>query len=175
MNLDRITPIIVLLTLAINGLIAAVFVYGGESGHRLPFDAHALPAMNATLNSMTTLFLVAALIAVKRKSVRLHQRFIYCAFTTTGLFLISYLSYHAVSEPTRYGGTGLAAGFYYFVLLTHVVLAAAIVPLALVTFFRGIGGQVESHRAIAKWTMPLWLYVSVTGVLVYWMISPYYA
>jgi putative membrane protein len=174
MNSNRTLPLVVLLTLAINGLIAAVFVYGGGAAGALPFDAAVLPSCNAALNSATTCFLLAALVAIKRKNVPLHQRFIYGAFTTTGLFLISYLTYHATSEPTRFGGTGPVRAVYYFVLLTHVALAAAIVPLALVTFFRGINGQIVAHRAIAKWTMPLWLYVSVTGVVVYWMISPYY-
>jgi putative membrane protein len=167
------TPWVVFLTLAINGLIAVVFFL--DAGDRtVGFDVHMLPRINAILNSMTTVFLVAALVAIKQRNIRLHQRLIYGAFTTTGLFLVTYLTYHSLSESTRYGGEGLLRNVYYFILLTHIVLAAVIVPLALVTFFRGINNRVAEHRAIAKWTMPLWLYVSVTGVLVYLMISPYY-
>jgi putative membrane protein len=137
-------------------------------------DLRILPRINAVLNTLTTLFLLAAFHAIRSGNVVRHRRFIYGAFTTTGVFLVTYLVYHALSESTRYGGTGVMAGVYYFLLLTHIVLAALIVPLALVTFFRGISNQVEWHWAIARWTMPLWLYVSVTGVLVYLMISPYY-
>lgn len=167
------TQWVVLLTLAINGLVAAVFFFDRDPGE-VGFDVHLLPLANAVLNSFTTCFLLAAFWAIKRKDVVLHRRFIYAAFTATGLFLLTYLTYHSLSESTRYGGSGLAAAIYYFVLLTHVALAAAIVPLALVTFFRGVSGRIAEHRRIAKWTMPLWLYVSVTGVIVYVMISPYY-
>lgn len=167
------TPIVVVLSVAIIGLVALVFVVGG--GDQTPdVDVRALPLVNAVLNTMTTLFLLAALVAVRSRNVVWHRRFIYGAFSTTGLFLVTYLIYHAMSESTRYGGSGLMAGIYYFILLSHIILAAVIVPMALVTFFRGISNQVERHRAIARWTMPLWLYVSVTGVAVYLMISPYY-
>jgi putative membrane protein len=171
--LSNYTPWVIFLTLAINGLIAFVFLVDASTG-AVGFDVHVLPLVNAILNSLTTVFLISALVAIKRKNVRVHRRFIYAAFTTTGLFLVTYLAYHSLSESTRYGGDGVLRGVYYFVLLTHIVLAALIVPLALVTFFRGINDRVAEHRAIAKWTMPLWLYVSVTGVIVYVMISPYY-
>jgi putative membrane protein len=167
------TPLVAVLSAAIIGLVAVVFFVGG--GETVPgVDVRFLPLVNAVLNTMTTLFLIAAFLAVHRKNIVWHRRFIYGAFSTTGLFLVTYLIYHALSESTRYGGSGLMAGIYYFVLLSHIVLAAVIVPLALVTFFRGISNQIERHRAIARWTMPLWLYVSMTGVLVYLMIAPYY-
>lgn len=166
------TPIVVALSVAIIGLVGIVFLVGGSGA--LEMDVRFLPRINAALNTLTTLFLLAAFGSVRAKNITWHRRFIYSAFTSTGLFLVTYLIYHALSESTSYGGTGAMAGIYYFVLITHVVLAALIVPLALVTFFRGFSNQVERHRAIARWTMPLWLYVSVTGVLVYLMISPYY-
>ena len=172
--MSNTTPWVVLLTLAINGLIAAVFFLGGPPSQSVGFDVHLLPRLNAALNSFTTVFLVAAYLAIRRKNVLVHRRFIYAAFASTGAFLVTYLTYHALSESTRYGGDGPLRGVYYFVLITHIVLAAVIVPLALVTFFRGINNRIEAHRAIARWTMPLWLYVSVTGVVVYLMISPYY-
>jgi len=171
--MSNTTPWVVLLTLAINGLIAAVFFLGGPSEH-VGFDVHVLPLVNAVLNSLTTFFLLAAYTAIRQKNVRVHRRFIYAAFVTTGTFLVTYLTYHSLSESTRYGGEGPLRAIYYFVLITHIVLAAVIVPLALVTFFRGINNRIEAHRAIARWTMPLWLYVSITGVIVYVMISPYY-
>lgn len=171
--MSNYTPWVIILTLAINGLIALVF-FRDAGASSFGFDVHLLPLGNAVLNSSTTVFLLSALYAIKQKNVLVHRRFIYAAFATTGLFLVNYLAYHYLSESTRYGGAGVLKGLYYFVLLTHVALAAVIVPLALVTFFRGINNQVAEHRAIARWTMPLWLYVSISGVVVYVMISPYY-
>lgn len=177
------TPIVVALSLVIIGLVSIVFVIGGGGeGADATLDAEAtlgmnvrvLPMVNAFLNTGTTLFLIAAYFAVRARNIVWHRRLIYGAFTTTGMFLITYLLYHALSESTSYGGAGFLAGVYYFVLISHIVLAAVIVPMALVTFFRGFSGQVARHRAIARWTMPLWLYVSITGVLVYVMIAPYY-
>ncbi|MBX7158350.1 MAG: DUF420 domain-containing protein [Verrucomicrobiae bacterium] len=164
---------VILLTLIINGAVAYLFFTEGYQG-KIGFDLRILPKINAILNSFTTVFLLAALFAILKKQVRLHFYFIISAFITTALFLITYLVYHFLAETTRYGGTGIMAALYYFILITHVFLAMVIVPLALVTFFRGIHNQVQKHRAIAHWTMPLWLYVSITGVIVYLMISPYY-
>ncbi len=161
------------LTVLINGLVVVAFFagnYGGEVG----FDVRVLPLINAVLNSFTTVFLVAALVSILRKRVGLHKAFIFCAFGTTALFLVTYLLYHFLSESTPYGGTGPLRGVYYFILITHILLAAAIVPLALVTVFRALTGRIAQHRRIARWTMPIWLYVSITGVIVYLMISPYY-
>lgn len=167
---------VIFLTIAIIGLIGTVFFFDGYTGRarQIGFNVHILPLGNAVLNSLTTVFLSSALWAIRKKNVRLHKRFIYAAFFTTGLFLLNYLVYHLLSDSTRYGGTGLAAAIYYFVLLTHVSLAIVIVPLALQTFFLGRANRIAKHRSLAKWTAPLWLYVSITGVIVYLMISPYY-
>lgn len=90
------------------------------------------------------------------------------------LFLISYLTYHSMAESTSYGGTGFLKDVYYFILITHLILAMALLPLSLFTLTKGLNMQVKKHRKIARWTMPIWLYVSITGVLVYLLISPYY-
>jgi len=164
---------VLLATLAVYALVGAAFFLKGEPG-QVGFDLRLLPRTNAVLNSLTTVFLLAAFVAIRRKRISLHRRFIYAAFTTTGLFLVTYLTYHFLSESARFGGGSRMAAVYYFLLITHVVLAMGIVPLALVTFLRGITNRVAQHRAIARWTMPLWLYVSVSGVLVYLLISPYY-
>ncbi|MFC4076333.1 DUF420 domain-containing protein [Salinithrix halophila] len=167
------TPWVVGLSIAINAIVAVLFFMPKVEGldH---LDLTFLPMMNAIFNSFTTVFLLAALYFILKKNVTMHKRFIYAAFSSTGLFLITYLTYHALAPSTHYGGEGLLKAIYYFILITHIVLAAVIVPLALVTFFRGINMRVEKHRKIARWTMPLWLYVSITGVVVYLMISPYY-
>lgn len=168
------TPIIVLLTILINTIVAILYFMPAYQGVE-DVDLTFLPFFNAVMNSFTFVFLLSALISIKKQNVRAHRNYIFGAFTTTTLFLISYVTYHAFAPSTAYGGDGLLRYFYYFILLTHIVLSAIIVPLVLVTTARGLNGNAEKHRKIARWTMPLWLYVSFTGVLVYILISPYYA
>ncbi|MCY7755777.1 DUF420 domain-containing protein [Bacillus haynesii] len=167
------TGIVVALTIMINGVIALLF-FMPKSDKFAHLDLTFLPLLNAVCNSFTFIFLVAALIMIKQKNIKAHKRFIFAAFTTTFIFLVSYLTYHSLMPDTHFGGEGIIRPIYFFILITHIVLSALIVPLALFTLFRGLSMQVERHRKIARWTMPLWLYVSLTGVLVYMMISPYY-
>jgi putative membrane protein len=167
-----ITLSIVALTVIINGVILAL-LFVPQMGDNQK-DYTYLPLFNAILNGFTFVFLSLALFLILRKNITWHRRFIFAAFTTTALFLVTYLTYHALSESTSYGGDGWLAGVYYFILITHIVLAAVIVPLALFTLARGLQMKVPAHRKLARWTMPLWLYVSLTGVIVYVMISPYY-
>jgi Predicted membrane protein len=167
------TPLVAILTVVIVAVVAILFflpAYDGEIG----FDVKILPLLNAVLNSFTFLALLVALFAIRNKNIRMHRSFIILAFLTTTLFLVSYVTYHYLTESTPYGGEGLLRGVYSFVLITHIVLAIVVVPLALMSLFRGLSMQVERHRRIARWTMPIWLYVSLTGVVVYLMISPYY-
>lgn len=167
------TPIIIILTIAIIALVALAYFLPTLEFLK-QYDLSVLPLVNAILNSITFVALLGALIAIKNKKITLHRNLIFTALTSTGLFLVTYLAYHFSAPTTKYGGTGIMKGIYFFILLTHIVLAAAIVPLALISVARGLNMQVERHRKIARWTMPLWLYVSVTGVIVYIMISPYY-
>ena len=168
-------PLIWILSIVIVGVVIGTYYLPKSStGEIFGMELTVLPMLNAILNTFTTLFLVLALIFIKKKNVKLHRRFIFAAFTTTFIFFISYLTYHSLAESTSYGGDGPLMYIYYFILITHIVLAALIVPLALITLGRGLNMQVEKHRKIARWTMPLWLYVSITGVLVYVLISPYY-
>lgn len=166
-------PLIIIVTIVVNGLVA---ILSGMPGYEDfdAFDVTILPLINAILNSFTFLFLIGALIAILKKNVTVHRRFIYAAFTTTTFFLITYVAHHFLSTATTYGGDGILRYVYYFVLITHIVLAAVIVPLALTAVTRAWNMENERHKKIARWTMPLWLYVSFTGVLVYLMISPYY-
>ncbi|CDQ17772.1 DUF420 domain-containing protein [Halobacillus karajensis] len=166
-------PCVVGLSITINLIVVALLFVPKIDGE-VGFDLQILPLLNAVFNSFTFVFLLAALFMILYKNVKWHKRFIFAAFTTTALFLISYLTYHAMAESTSFGGEGLIAAVYYFILITHIILAALIVPLALLTLFRGLAMKVDKHRKIARWTMPLWLYVSLTGVIVYLMISPYY-
>ncbi|WP_100373329.1 DUF420 domain-containing protein [Bacillus sp. FJAT-45037] len=166
-------PFIIIVTIVINGLVVLLSGLPGYDNFNA-FDVKILPMMNAIFNSFTFLFLLAALIAILKKNVKVHRRFIYAAFIMTTLFLVTYVGHHFLSASTPYGGTGFMAGLYYFILITHIVLAAIIVPLALTSVARAWNMENERHRKIARWTMPIWLYVSLTGVLVYLMISPYY-
>lgn len=173
MKQKNYTPLVAVLTVVIVGLVAVLFflpAYDGEIG----FDVKLLPLLNAIFNSFTFLFLMVALVAIMKRNVKMHRTFIGLAFMTTTLFLASYVTYHYLTESTPYGGEGLLKGIYLFVLLTHIVLAIVVVPLALLSLARGLANQVDKHRKIARWTMPIWLYVSLTGVIVYLMISPYY-
>lgn len=167
------TPLIVILTIAINAIVAILYFMPKYEGFS-DVDLTILPFLNAVFNSFTFVFLVAALVTIRQKNIKLHKTFILSAFATTTLFLLSYVTYHAMAESTPFGGEGSIRYIYFLILLTHIVFSAVIVPLALLTVTRGFNMQVEKHRKIARWTMPLWLYVSLTGVIVYLMISPYY-
>ncbi|RYL94161.1 DUF420 domain-containing protein [Sporolactobacillus sp. THM19-2] len=137
-------------------------------------DIYILPKLNAVFNSFTFIFLVAALIAIKKKRINLHRGFILAAFTTTFLFLLSYLSFHFIAPPAHFGGTGPVRPIYFFILITHSTLAALVVFLAPFATVWGWTMQVRKHKRIVRWTMPIWLYVSLTGVVVYLMMAPYY-
>lgn len=166
-------PLIIILTIIINGLVALLFGLPGVENFDL-FDVTILPLLNAIFNSFTFVFLLCALIAIKKGNTTIHKRFIYAAFITTAMFLVTYVGYHFLAESTSYGGDGLLKYVYFFVLITHIILAAVIVPFALTAVARAWNREHERHRKIVRWTMPMWLYVSFSGVLVYILISPYY-
>jgi uncharacterized membrane protein YozB (DUF420 family) len=133
-----------------------------------------LPAVNATLNGVAAVFLVAGYLLIKRGARTLHKRCMLAALTASALFLISYVTYHANAGSRPFPGQGLARVVYFAILITHVVLAASILPLALVTTARGLRSQFDRHIRIARWTLPIWLYVSVTGVVIYLMLYRFY-
>jgi len=133
-----------------------------------------LPHLNAILNSTSALLLIAGYFFIRRKRVREHRNCQMAAVFTSTLFLISYLTYHYYHGDTRFLGQGIVRPIYFAVLITHVILAMAIVPLVLLTVFRAIRGEFDRHRRIARWTLPLWLYVSATGVFVYVMLYHLY-
>ena len=129
-----------------------------------------LPAVNATLNGLAAVFLVIGYVLIRRGRRDLHKRFMLAALGTSTLFLISYVIYHANAGSRPFTGTGPVRIVYFAILITHVVLAAAILPLALVTTGRGLREQYAKHVRVARWTLPIWLYVSVTGVIIYLML-----
>ena len=130
----------------------------------------ALPAVNATLNAAATVLLVSAYVAIRRGNRELHRKLMLSACSLSVLFLISYLVYHHNSGMTKFLGTGLSRTVYFLILFTHIPLAAIVVPLAATTLFWGLTERFDRHRRIARWTFPIWLYVSITGVLVYFFL-----
>lgn len=138
------------------------------------FDVHVLPRFHALLNSITAVILVTAYIAIRRKRIVLHKTLMLTALFCSVLFLVSYVTYHSLTDSTPYGGSGFIRYMYYFILITHIVLAVVIVPLVGFTLLRALTGRFRQHKRLARWTLPVWLYVAVTGVIVYFMIAPFY-
>ena len=129
-----------------------------------------LPTLNASLNALCTVLLLVAYMHIRGGRIEQHRKTMLAAFATSVLFLISYVTYHAQVGSKPFPGTGLLRTVYFAILIPHVILAAAVVPLALLTLRRGLRRDDERHRAIARWTLPIWLFVSVTGVIVYVML-----
>ena len=131
---------------------------------------HDLPAVNATLNATAAVLLVWGYILIRRRSIAAHRTVMLTAFATSSVFLGCYLVYHFNVGSVPFQGTGAIRTVYFSILITHTVLAATVPPLAIITLSRGLRGRFDPHRKIARWTLPVWLYVSVTGVVVYWML-----
>jgi len=160
-------------SLAILGLSALILgallvvIYGHGHAVEPPAWLGYLPAVNAVLNGASAVCLVLAYRAIRRREVRAHARWILASLASSALFLVSYIVYHAVHGDTRFGGHGAIRPAYFFVLVSHVVLSAAALPLIFLALFFSLSGRFGSHRAVARYTLPIWLYVSVTGVLVF--------
>ena len=133
-----------------------------------------LPPIYATINGVTAILLVTAIWAIKNKKRQLHERLIKTAMSFTALFLVLYILYHATSDSTRFGGTGLIYYTYFFILISHIILSVTVIPFVLFTFARALNKEFVAHKKIGKIAFLLWLYVAVTGVVVYLMIAPYY-
>ncbi|MEO8066261.1 MAG: DUF420 domain-containing protein [Flavobacteriales bacterium] len=152
------------------GVVA--FLYLGPDLFSLGIARGTLPAINGVINALTTMVLIAAWRAIMAKRIQRHKKLMLTAVGLSTAFLILYITQHSSFESAKYGGP--VVGVYYFILLTHIVLAAVIVPLVLITLNRALGQRFDKHRKIAKVTLPLWLYVSITGVVVYLMMKNYY-
>lgn len=155
----------------------AVALLFGVNLRKLGYDVEPLsflPPIYATTNGVTAVILIIAVWAVKNKKIRLHENLMKTAIALSLAFLVMYVAYHMTSDSTKFGGEGIIRYTYYFILITHIILSVIIIPFVLITYVRALAGDFEKHRKIAKITFPLWLYVAVTGVVVYLMISPYY-
>ena len=133
-------------------------------------SASQLPALNAALNSISAAFLLAGFLFIKSKNIKAHRACMLAAFASSTVFLISYLAYHYQVGSVPFKGQGFLRALYFSILLTHTILAVAVVPLVVITLLRALRNKFDAHRRVARWTFPIWLYVSVTGVLVYWML-----
>lgn len=167
----KYNKLIVILSIAIPVVVAILFGVKIPNVEPLSF----LPPIYATINGFTALLLVIAFIAIKKKNIVLHENLMTTAIWCSVAFLVMYVAYHMTSDSTKFGGEGFIKYVYYFILLTHILLSIVIIPFVLITYVRAITNNIEKHKKIAKITFPLWLYVAVTGVIVYIMISPYYA
>lgn len=133
-----------------------------------------LPAVNATLNAISAVLLVIGYVLIRQRRIEQHRKVMLAAFATSTLFLICYVIYHANAGSRPFTGQGTVRTVYFFVLITHIVLAALVPPMALITLVRGLGARYDKHARLARWTLPIWLYVSVTGVIVYVMLYQLY-
>ncbi len=165
--------LLILISLFVPGLIFGIF-FGPLAGIGFNIEVGFLPPLNASINSLTALFLGAGFYFIKKGNWKAHRNCMVTAFILSVLFLISYLIYHTSAAPTHFGGTGMIKYLYYFILITHIILAALIVPLVLITLYKALEQQFNQHKKWARWTWPLWMYVAVTGVLVYLFLYPYY-
>ncbi|HSI89771.1 MAG TPA: DUF420 domain-containing protein [Adhaeribacter sp.] len=170
---SRFLVLIAVLSVAIPVVVAYLF-YMPKSAEAGTVDVSFLPKLHAILNSLTALALVAGYYFIRKGNQVAHRGAMLTAFSLSALFLISYVTYHSLAESTTYGGEGLMRSIYFFILISHIILAAVIVPLVLLTVYYAITGQFSRHTRFSRWTFPVWLYVAVSGVLVYFMISPYY-
>ncbi|MGB0863494.1 MAG: DUF420 domain-containing protein [Saprospiraceae bacterium] len=171
----KLDKIAIGLSIFVLGVVVALRYLPAVAADALPFDVHLLPRLHAILNTLTAISLIGAIYFIKQKKVDLHQRMIYAAMGLSALFLISYITYHLVTEPTSFGGEGFIKVIYFVLLITHILAAAVILPFILFTFIRGYAMDIPAHKRIAKWTFPIWMYVAVTGPICYLMLMPYYS
>lgn len=139
-----------------------------------PSFIYVLPKLNAIINATCTILLLTSFYFIRRKKIQIHKRLNITTFFLSALFLISYITYHYFADETKFPADNPLRPLYLTILTSHIILAALVLPLILISFYRGLNMQVAKHRKIVRWTFPIWLYVTITGVIVYLMISPYY-
>ena len=172
MNDKRVFQIIMVLSVVVFAVV--VILYSLPKQEVIPDWAKTLPLINAIINGTCSALLLTSLIAIKNKNIALHKTLNLTTFVLSSLFLVSYIIFHSFGVETRFPEDNPLRPYYLFILLTHIVLAAIVLPLVLVSFYFGLTGKIEKHRKVSKFSFPIWLYVTVTGVIVYVMISPYY-
>ena len=167
---NKFTPYIWIISIVIPVVVAILFTVRIPNVASLSF----LPPIYATVNGITAVILLLALNAIKNKNIKLHENLMKTAIALSLAFLLMYVAYHMTSDSTPYGGEGFIRYGYFFILISHIILSIGIIPMVLFTYVRAFTKQFEDHKKIARYTFPIWLYVALTGVIVYFMISPYY-
>jgi len=170
LNTNKQNKFIIALSVIIPIAVALLFKVRIPGVERLGF----LPPIYAAINAITAILLVSAVVQIKKGNRQLHEKLIKIAMAFSVLFLLLYVAYHATSDATSYGGEGLLKYIYLFILITHIILSIVVIPFVLFTYARAANADFERHKKLARITFPLWLYVAVTGVIVYLMIAPYY-
>ena len=151
--------------------VVVAILFGVRVDYDLPIF---LPPIYATINAITALLLVLALVAIKAKRIQIHQRLMQSCIVLSLVFLVMYIAYHMTTDPTPFGGEGYMKTLYFFILISHIILSIALIPLVLISYVRAFQKEFPAHKKISKITFPIWLYVASTGVIVYLMIAPYY-
>jgi putative membrane protein len=170
---DKLANVLIIV-FSIVVFVAVVFLSRIKVDLDLPFDVHIFAKVNAIINSAVSFLLLVGLLAVKRSRYALHKKVMLTAMVLSFLFLVSYICHHLLSDSTSFGGEGAIKIVYYIILISHILLAAIILPFILFTSYRALVAEWPGHKKLARITWPIWFYVSVTGVIVYLMISPYY-
>ena len=165
---EKSNKLIVIISVAIPVAVAILFGVKIDG-----YDFSFLPPIYASINGLTAILLVSALIAIKNKKRSLHEFLMKVCLGLSALFLVMYVLYHMTSDPTSYGGE--YRGLYFTILVSHIVLSVSVIPLVLFTYMRALNSNFDRHKKLARYTFPIWLYVAITGVIVYLMISPFYA
>ena len=173
MSERAISIIIMMVSIFVPGLIAVLF-YISPPEFATNVNLTFFPRFHALLNSLTAICLICGVFFIRRKQIRQHRASMLTAFFLSVVFLLSYVTYHSLHESTPYPGVGVIRTVYLIILASHIILAALILPLILFTFAKALNNKIVQHRKLARWTFPLWLYVAVTGVLVYIFMAPYY-
>ncbi|MCF8256105.1 MAG: DUF420 domain-containing protein [Flavobacteriales bacterium] len=165
----------IILALSVVVFAVVVVLYQLPKSDSIPEWAKVLPALNALINGICSILLIATFLAIRSKNVALHRKLNITAFALSSLFLVSYIVFHSFGVETRFPQDDPIRPLYLLILVTHIILAAVVFPLVLTSFYLGLNGRVDQHRKVSLFTFPIWLYVTVSGVVVYLMISPYYS
>lgn len=166
---------IIIISILIPVVVAVLFMIKLKDFGIIVAPMHFLPPIYALINGVTAVLLIAAVLAIKNGKRKLHQTLMSTAIACSLLFLVLYVTYHMTTDSTKFGGVGFIRFVYFFILLSHIALSITVIPLVLFSYVRAIGGDFVGHKKLTRFTFPLWLYVAVTGVIVYVMIAPYYA
>lgn len=174
-NNDKVAvPVIVALSIVVPLAVAALILFPDTLSIDIGIERSTLPAFHAILNGSTAALLILGLWFIRKKNIAGHRSAMLTAFGFSAIFLVSYVISKLNADPIPYGGGGFLKSLYFFVLITHIVLSVPVLPLAMFAIYRGLSGEYGKHRKVVRWTFPIWLYVAITGVLVYLFMAPYY-